>query len=927
MRYSLLSMSQPAPEGFAFEPAPNVSRLRRGLFCLYSDDSPPADSLLGPLAGKVSGIVAVPGVGFEWVSLGPFCYKWTIPRNIVGSLAYLVRPHLELIERALQFDDNAKAQAWDAQRAAQDRLFLSRVQLEFRDSMMRAEKELRAAHGFLNQIIEFLPDATMVVDGEKKIIAWNRAMENITGVDKKDIIGKGDFAYAIPFYGERRPVLLDLLYISESELRKSYDYVKHEGNFLFGEVFVPKVRGGLGAYLLGSASLLHDQEGKIIGAIETIRDITDRKKVEIALRESHAQLDAMANNVPGIVFQFHVLSDGTIGFDYLSTKATDIIGLRRDSRNVLEEFSGRVHDGDRQRFLDSINEALRTACAWEFEGRLLTVTGEVIWCRVYTSAAVDQNRLVYSGVVVDVTDRHLAMEEMLLAKRAAEEANKAQSSFLSNVSHEIRTPLNGIIGFSELILRERDPDAIHAMTRTLLHESEILLSLVNELLDQARIESGKMEIERSEFDVAELIDTVSKTVGVLAKNKGIEINIDTARDVPRHLVGDGLRISQVLLNLMNNSMKFTERGSVSLRTNVEKSVENALWIRFEVIDTGMGIPEDKRHLIFERFAQIDAAATRKFGGTGIGLSVSRGLVELMDGTIGFESRPGKGCTFWFVVPFTLPDGLHEITAPPDRLRLKACPDCPILLVEDYAPNQEIARMHLQSAGYKVAVAADGIAALRSCETGEYSLICMDVQMPGMDGCEATRRLRAQNGWTRHVVIMGLTANADEKTRKECLLAGMDGVIVKPLRRESFLDEVARRLSGKIQSRSCPPAPAKPADENSPMNYELAVREFCGEKEVLNDQIAGFIASARKQCIAMEGFLRDGDGAMLRGEAHKIKGGASNLTAQRLSDAARALEDKCTSGDVSGGGALLAAIGKELDALDSFFNGVILPANT
>jgi signal transduction histidine kinase/HPt (histidine-containing phosphotransfer) domain-containing protein len=786
-------MTLPVPDGFVFEPAPTLSKLRRNTFCLYSGDSVRAASVIASLSNKVAGLFIFPGTDWEWRACGGACYQWSIPASMLPFLSSFAQPYLHIIEQLHHYEGKVTAQAWDLQRAAQDRLFLSRIQLEFRDSMLDAERNLREAHRYLNQIIESLPDATMVIDRAKKVTAWNRAMELLSGIPKEDMLGKGDNEYAIPFYGERRPTLVDLLYISDNALTDKYDFVRLEGNCLVAEAFAPMVYGGKGSHLLGSASLLYDQDGNVIGAIESIRDVS----------------------------------------------------------------------------------------GW-----------------------------------------HEAMTELRRAKLTAEEANRAKSQFLSNVSHEIRTPLNGIIGFTELIMRENNPLTVHTMARSVLKESDILLSLVNAVLDQARIESGKIEIANKASDLMELLDTAAQAVKIQAQKKGISIRVEHSEDVPHFVLSDRLRLCQVLMNLMNNSVKFTERGSVLLRVSVERRELEKVWVRFEVIDTGSGIPDNKRHLIFQRFAQVDAGASRKHGGAGLGLSIAHGLVELMGGTIGFESEVGTGSTFWFVLPLSVCEKQTNLQALKEtnadwQVTWSNCPSCPILLVEDYVPNQEVARMHLEGAGYQVDIAGDGAAALQRCETTEYSLILMDIQMPVMDGFEATRQLRQRSGWTKNVAILGLSANADEKSRIDCMTAGMNGLVTKPLRRNTFLSEVAFRLSGASSNCDCLPALTPKESTDLPMDYKQAVEEFAGDHSLLDSVVARFLIMARKQLADLKGFVTAGDAAAIGREAHKIKGAAGNLTAMPLSEVAKVMEEMGKSGNLLGINALVGQLEKELDTLDRF----------
>jgi CheY-like chemotaxis protein/HPt (histidine-containing phosphotransfer) domain-containing protein len=294
----------------------------------------------------------------------------------------------------------------------------------------------------------------------------------------------------------------------------------------------------------------------------------------------------------------------------------------------------------------------------------------------------------------------------------------------------------------------------------------------------------------------------------------------------------------------------------------------------------------------------------------------------MGGSIGFESEVGKGSTFWFILPFAVREK-QEVTAALSDMCVEwkttqsNCPSCPILLVEDYVPNQEVARMHLEGAGYKVDIACDGVAALKRCDGKEYSLILMDIQMPEMDGFEATRQLRKKAGWTERVVILGLSANADEKSRKDCMAAGMNGLVTKPIRREAFLREVARRLASAGSQCACPIGVARPVRVAVPMDYQEAIQEFAGDKALLDSVTVQFVEMARKQIVDMKGYLATGDAEAIGREAHKIKGAAGNLLATPLSTAAKVAEEKGKSGDLLGMGDTIAQLEKELDCLEAF----------
>ena len=287
-------------------------------------------------------------------------------------------------------------------------------------------------------------------------------------------------------------------------------------------------------------------------------------------------------------------------------------------------------------------------------------------------------------LTLEIAERQEANRELQEAKNRAEEASELKSQFLFNVSHEIRTPLNGIIGFAELISRCEDLERARMMARTVLSESDILLTLVNDVLDQAKIEAGKMTFESQVVDLKELLAGMINTMGMAANKKGLQVLLESSGDVPQFVLTDRLRLCQILWNLLNNAVKFTDKGSVTLRTELFDRRLDQAWVKFSIRDTGMGIPEDKKHLIFERFAQVDGASTRKHGGAGLGTSIAKGLVELMSGKIGFESKAGEGSAFWFILPMRICDEPRAVSLQSMASGVASGVKGPVLVVEDCA---------------------------------------------------------------------------------------------------------------------------------------------------------------------------------------------------------------------------------------------------
>jgi two-component system, sensor histidine kinase len=378
-----------------------------------------------------------------------------------------------------------------------------------------------------------------------------------------------------------------------------------------------------------------------------------------------------------------------------------------------------------------------------------------------------------------VTARQQAFHRML----RAEESASAKAKFLAHMSHELRTPVHGVMGMLELVSRTEPGPQQQRYIHTARRSAEALLGIINGILEISKIEAGKMELEQTAFDLKHVVQEVTETFAEMSSGKGLQLACTIPANLPKALVGDAGRLRQILTNLIGNAVKFTEKGEVRVSVQAIEVDDASAFISFEISDTGIGIPPDKQHHVFDAFAQADGSTTRRYGGTGLGLSIAKQLCEMMGGTIDVASEPGRGSTFRFTARL---ERQQEAASQPVVSPLRSDPEpegivgTRVLLVEDNPVNLEVALALLESSGCEVETATNGLEALESHARGEYGMIFMDCQMPEMDGFEAAAEIRRrESGSGRRVPIVALTASAIEGDREQCLAAGMDDYLPKP----------------------------------------------------------------------------------------------------------------------------------------------------
>lgn len=508
-----------------------------------------------------------------------------------------------------------------------------------------------------------------------------------------------------------------------------------------------------------------------------------------------------------------------------------------------------------------------------------------------------------------------ALEHMKTAKDEAERASRAKSEFVSRMSHELRTPLNAIIGFAELL--EAEPlQAEHQNYVGLINRSgHHLMELINQVLDHAKIESGKLTLEHIAFDFRATIDEVAAIVSARAASKGLSFVAAIADKLPCQVMGDPTRLRQILINLLINAVKFTEQGSVELRIAPEGER-----IFFSIRDTGIGMEQAALSRLFQAFGQADDSITRKYGGTGLGLLIARELVQAMGGDIEVDSAPGVGSCFWFSLPLQQADTSNAGEAvkahvPQDDANLAALVAGRLLLVDDNRVNQQLASAMLNKIGLDHDIAGDGAQALDLMASRRYAAVLMDMEMPGMDGLTATRRWREQEAEActgeLPLPIIAMTANAMQEDKQRCFNAGMDGYIAKPISQASLEGELRRVLQNW---KTLAPVTTEAPQEGTGFNRAEALA-MIGDDEELFAEIAGiFVADAPGYLTDMNDALAQSDWSRLGRVAHTLKGLCATFTAPHAEADARRLEVAANAQDTEACSRLVPVVTGQTEAL-------------
>ncbi len=543
------------------------------------------------------------------------------------------------------------------------------------------------------------------------------------------------------------------------------------------------------------------------------RELEQRVELRTAaLRNAERLLRDITNSMPGAVYQVVQHPPKAPELRFVSAGVEAVFGIPRDRALAnYDALMNLVFPEDLSELNAVVANAIGRRQTYSHVHRISHgESGEVRWIRSAASTVVEPDGgVLLNGYWIDVTDQKELEILLDTARLEADAANEAKSRFLANMSHEIRTPMNAIIGLTHLaVMQTHEPKIREQLTRV-EDSAKDLLGLLNDILDFSKIEAGRMTVERTPFDLLSVLDRMQSLIAERAREKGLMFNVWRVPNLPRDLMGDPLRVHQVLLNLVSNAVKFTESGSVTLNCTLVDATESNVVLKFEVQDTGVGIDPIQMTRLFSAFTQADSSTTRRFGGTGLGLTICKELVTLMGGRIIADSVPGVGSTFTVTLGFDRadPSWRDVLPADPDEPRIDPLVGSRVLLVDDNFINLEVAGELLRQAHVEVVTASNGREALEKIAQSEYDAVLMDLQMPEMDGITATQQLR-QDPQYANLPVIAMTANAMTGDRERCLAAGMNDHIPKPIDptelRHTLARWLRRRTTGDLGSTIQPP---------------------------------------------------------------------------------------------------------------------------
>jgi len=735
------------------------------------------------------------------------------------------------------------------------------------------------SESWMRALLTTTVDGVVTVDRDGVIHEFNASAERIFGWTRAEIVG--------------RNIRLLIADIERSEREGLLNYMRTENAAIPGkgsEVMALRKDGGTVPIrrALGHARLAQRDLFVLF-----ITDISERRAIMQALRDSEQQFRSLIGNIPGISFRSSMSFDAppvfvSDGIERLAGyPASDFVGAQR-SRTL----GSLICEEDRARVSAEIARSVDALSPYQVEYRLQHADGSVraMWEHgAVTQDETDPQIRWIDGVILDISERRQMEQELRQAKDKAEQAAAARASFVANMSHEIRTPMNAILGFTDVLLDTELDTSQRRHLDTVRKEGRSLLRLLNEILDTAKLDKGAMQLEPDDYTLLGLIDELASTFGSNARAKGLTIDIVYDPSLPAWLHGDELRMRQILGNLLDNAIKFTAAGKVGLHAS-----ERQGQLHIAVQDTGIGIAPERLDAIFDPFTQADATMTRRFGGTGLGTTISRQLVALMGGKIWAESMPGEGTTFHVLLPL---EPARDAPSHIGERKDYPLPPLHVLAADDVPQNLELLSLLLAKRGHTMETAADGTHAVRMSAERHYDVVLMDMQMPLMDGLAATRVIRARElaAGANALPIVAMTASVLAAHREAASAAGMQGFASKPVDWHALSHEIARVLKLPVLEYASPAADA-PARQRV-LNLKAGLRRWSEQEKVYHQALNRFAADYGAAATTLGKMLGASSETRLEDAGawcHKVRGVAANLGLEQLTATLAQLEKLCGS---------------------------------
>ncbi|TMO53909.1 histidine kinase [Pseudoalteromonas phenolica] len=760
--------------------------------------------------------------------------------------------------------------------------------LKYKDiSIVASENEHR-----LRAMMATAVDGIISIDSNGIILNINQATEKLLGWQSNELTGKNvNILVPAPFHGEHDGYLKRYLETGEANIigkGREVSAVHKDGSLV-------AIRLAIGHVNLNSGDIF----------VAFISDIRPRLKMEQALRENEEKFRSLITNIPGIAYRCKDTPEWPM--IYISDAVENLTGYAPEDFLLPDptiSFSQLYHPEDKEKIIDKFN----FNGPFKLEYRIIDRAGQERWMMEQGTHIKDleRNETWIDGFIMDITERKEMEQALRQAKDRAEQAATARANFMANMSHEIRTPMNAIIGFSDILIENNTQLEQQHHLKTINNSAKSLLHLLNDILDSAKLDKGKLELEKRNFSLYQEVDEVISTLWLQARNKNLQLSVEVSPKLRDAYFGSPERIRQVLTNLLSNAIKFTEHGTV--KVSVEPQENNI--INFVIEDTGIGMTQAQLQKVFDAFTQADASMSRRFGGTGLGTTISKQLVELMGGTITAQSTKGVGSQFSFTLPLK-PVSTPEIEQKQENIAL---PKLTILVVDDIQQNIELLTLLLEREGHRVITARDGQQALiRMASEDNLDLVIMDIQMPVKDGLTASRERREYelNKRLKRLPIIAFTASVLKDDKLAAKQAGMDGFAKKPVDLHALFSEIARVLDITTVEE---PLSVQDNTQGKLIDERKGVALW-GSKEDFYNQINLFITQYESNLANLATLFEQQQWPTLQAELHKLKGICGNLSLTKLMRQLEKLETVATT-EQQQAKATLHDIAESIDQLKS-----------